>query len=178
MVPNFLMFIRVKTIKNKKGESYPYAYLVGNKWYKRKSKGKGRGSRQKVIGYLGRVYYFSKANDVSFFDYRKIEDIEEYVKKDRKSIIKDLVEWELFRHNISNEFKVDFAAKKVVKGNKEVTLKLNEGFLNSYTLGRLLGFRFRGNEREDGVRLARAFIEAGIEVPKEVFVGIFGKVYK
>jgi len=173
------MFIRVKNIKNKKGKVYPYAYLVDNKWYKRGNKEKGRGSRQKVKKYLGRVYSFSKENDKGFFEHLKIEDIEGYVKNDKNKIINDMVEWEFFRHNIDKEeFFVDFSNKKVLRWDKEVSLKLNEGLLNSYTLSRLSRFKFTGEEREDGFKMAKYFVEAGIEVPKEVFVGIFNKVYK
>ena len=173
------MFIRVKNIKNKKGKAYPYAYLVDNKWYKRGNKGKGKGSRQKVVKYLGRVYPFSKVKDVEFFSHLKVEDIEEYLKKDKNKMINDLIGWELFRHDIDKEeFFVDFSNKKVLRCDKEVSLKLNEGLLNSYTLGRLWRFRFTGEEREDGFKMAKYFVEAGLEVPKEVFVGIFGKVYK
>lgn len=174
------MFIRIKNIKNKKGKVYPYAYLVDNKWYKRGTKSKSKGSRQKVNRYLGRVHSFSKAKDVYFFDYLRIDDIDDFIlENDKNKIIKKLVEWEFFRHDIDKkEFFVDFSNKKVMKGKKEVSLKLNEGLLNSYTLGKLLKFRFRGEEREDGFRMAKYFVEAGLEVPKEVFVGIFGKVYK
>jgi len=172
------MFIRVKNIKNKKGKVYPYAYLVGNKWYKRGNKEKGKGSRQKVIKYLGRVYPFSKVKDAGFFDYLEVEDVEKYLGQWKNKIINELVEWELFRHDIDkNEFLIDNSCK-VLKKDKEVSLKLNEGLLNSYTLGRLLRFRFTGEEREDGFRMAKYFVEAGIEVPKEVFVSIFDKVYK
>ncbi|MBL7054170.1 hypothetical protein ISS05_00240 [Candidatus Woesearchaeota archaeon] len=174
------MFIRVKNIKNKKGKIYPYAYLVDNKWYKRSVKGKGKGSRQKVKKYLGRVYSFSKVKDVDFFEYLKIDNIDAYLDKNYKEkILKNLVEWEFLRYDVDkSEFSVDFLNKKVSKGNREVSLKLNEGLLNSFTLGRLLRFRFKGDEREDGYNLAKAFVEAGIEIPKEVFVGIFSKVYK
>lgn len=169
------MFIRIKNIKNKKGKVYPYAYLVDNKWYKRGTKSKGRGSRQIVKGYLGRVYSFSKAKDVDFFEHFRINDVNEYLNKNYKEkIMKNLVEWEFFRHDIKKEeFFVDFFNKKVRRGKKEVSLKLNEGLLNSYTLRRLLKFRFKGDEREDGFRLAKAFVEAGLEVPKEVFVSMF-----
>lgn len=171
------MFIRIKNIKNKKGRVYPYAYLVGNKWYKRGGNGKDKGSRQRVIGYLGRVHSFSKVKDDDFFEYLKVEDIEKYVSKGKNKAIKDLVEWEFYRHGVDG-FKVDFRNSKVIREGKEVSLKINEGFLNSWTLNRLLRFRFKGEDREDGLRLAKAFVEAGLEVPKEVFVGIFNKVFK
>ena len=57
-----------------------------------------------------------------------------------------------------------------MKNKKAVSLKLNEGFLNNYTLRRL--FSLRSN---DSYYLAKCFVEAGIEVPKEVFVGLFSE---
>ena len=159
-------FIRTKKINGKE-----YAYLVKNKWYKRKVKDKGKGPRQRVAKYLGRVYNFDKVNDVDFYNFKKINDLGKYLENNKNKVFRDLVEWELFRHNIDNkEFFIDFDNKKIMKSDKEVSLRMNEGFLNSFTLGRLFGLR-----SDDSYYLAKCFVEAGIEVPKEVFVGIFGK---
>src|SRR3990167_7057970 len=126
-----MAFLRVKKINNAK-----YLYLVGNKWYKRKAKGKGKGPRQKVIKYLGKVYSFEKANNSDFHYFKNINNIEEYIKNNEKSsIIRDLVEWELHRHDINkNEFSIDLKNKKIIKNGKEASLAMNEGFLNGYTL--------------------------------------------
>ncbi len=167
------MFLRIKKINNAE-----YVYLVDNKWYKKKTKGKGKGPRQKVKRYLGRVYSFEK-KEGNFLTFKKIENLEQYLENNEKEgIIKDVVEWELSRHNIKKEYLIDFGKKKVLKGKKEVSLALNEGFLNSYTLARLLKFKFGHDTEKAGLDFAKCFVEAGIEVPKEVFVGIFGKVYK
>ena len=164
-----MSFIRTKKIDGKE-----YAYLVSNKWYKRKHKGKNRGPRQKVSKYLGRVCSFNKVNNNDFYNFKKINNIEQYLKKNNNSknrIFKDLIEWELFRHNIDkNDFTIDFGNKKIMKNNKMVSLRMNEGFLNSFTLSRL--FNITSN---DSYYLAKCFVEAGIEVPKEIFVGVFGK---
>ena len=164
-----MSFIRIKTISGKR-----YAYLVENKWYKRGYKSKGKGPRQRVSKYLGRVYDFEKANDVDFYTFKKIEDLEEYLKKNPKNeVFKDLIEWELFRHNIDkNQFTVDFFNKKIVnKMNKKiVSLKINEGFLNSFTLSRLFNLK-----SGDSYYLAKCFVEAGVEIGQDVFVGVFGK---
>ncbi|MCH8003059.1 MAG: hypothetical protein IH934_00370 [Nanoarchaeota archaeon] len=162
-----MSFIRVKKIAGKE-----YAYLVENKWYKRRHKGKNKGPRQKVSKYLGRVYRFNKEKDIDFFSFKNINNLEQYLKNNNKNkIFRDLVEWELFRHNINNkEFIIDFTNKKIMKGKKEISLRMNEGFLNSFTLGRL--FNINSN---DSYYLAKCFVEAGIEIPKEVFVGVFGK---
>ena len=169
------MFLRIKKINK-----IQYAYLVDNRWYKRRTKGRGKGPRQKVKRYLGRVYSFGKVGNESFLNFKNIGNIEEYIEKNEKnSIIKELVEWELFRHNINkDEFDIDFNNKKILKNKKEVSLAINEGFLNSYTLARLLDFKFEHDAEKAGLDFAKYFVEAGIEVPKEVFVGIFGKVYK
>ena len=167
------MFLRIKKVNNAK-----YAYLVDNKWYKRKGKGRGKGSRQKVKKYLGRIFEFERANDKEFLIFRNIDNIGDYIKNNEKnSIINDLIQWELFRHNIGDEFDIDTLKGKVLKKDKEISLAMNEGFLNSYTLARLFNFKFDQDEQE-GYKFAQAFVEAGIDVPKDVFVGIFGKVYK
>ena len=159
-------FIRTKKIDGKE-----YAYLVENKWYKRKAKGRGRGPRQRVSKYLGRVYVFDKVNDVDFYNFMKINDLEGYLKNNKSTVFRDLVEWELFRHSINKEdITIDYTNKKILKNNKEISLRMNEGFLNSFTLNRLFGLR-----AGDSYYLAKCFVEAGIQIPKEVFVGVFGK---
>jgi len=147
-------------IRTKKVDGKDYAYLVENKWYKRRFKGKGRGPRQKVSKYLGRVYSFNKKGTIDFFNFKNIENLEYYLKNNgRTKIFKD-----------KEEFTIDFSNKKILKNNKEVSLKMNEGFLNSFTLNRLFNLK-AGNS----YYLAKSFVEAGVEIPKEVFVGLFGK---
>src|SRR3989338_7419963 len=118
-----MSFIRTKKIDGKE-----YAYLVENKWYKHSFKGKGRGPRQKVSKYLGRVHSFNKTDNTGFFNYKKINDLEQYLKNGNKQkIFKDLVEWELSRHSINKEeFTIDFNNKKIMRGNKEISLRMNE----------------------------------------------------
>ena len=160
-------FTRIKKINNAE-----YAYLVENKWYKRGFKSKGKGSRQTVSKYLGKVYSFNKGNEQDFFQYKNINDAKQYlIDNNSEEIIKDLIRWELYRHNIDiNEFNINFSNKKVMKGKKEVSLRINEGFLNSYTLRRLFNLK-----KEDSFYLAKCFVEAGIEIPKEIFVGLFSE---
>ena len=55
---------------------------------------------------------------------------------------------------------------------------INDGFMCNLTLKNLLEFKAEGDEQNDGYRLARAFVEAGIKVPQDVFVSVFGKIYK
>mgnify|MGYP001617199040 CR=1 FL=1 len=164
-----MAFIRTKKIDGKE-----YAYLVENKWYKRKHKGKNKGPRQRVNKYLGRVYSFNKTENIDFFTFKKINNLEKYLKNNsnnKNNVFRDLIEWELSRHNINKEeFTIDFLNKTILKNNKGISLRMNEGFLNSFTLERLFNLK-----SGDSYYLAKCFVEAGIEVPKEVFVGVFGR---
>lgn len=164
-----MAFIRTKKIAGKE-----YAYLVENRWYKRKHKGKNKGPRQRVNKYLGRVYSFNKTENINFFTFKKIDHLEQYLKNNfnnKNNVFRDLIEWELYRHGINKEeFTIDYSNKKIMKGNKEISLRMNEGFLNGFTLARLFNLKYG-----DSYYLAKCFVEAGIEVPKEVFVGVFGR---
>ncbi|MBS3097979.1 hypothetical protein J4209_04255 [Candidatus Woesearchaeota archaeon] len=179
-----LVFIRKKKIQNKE-----YAYIVENRWKKRVSKGSKKGARQKVKGYLGRVHRPEARQDVNFFSHFSIANVEDYIANNEKiTIIKDLVRFELIRHGfeeagklLSNEdifFDLD-SNEFFAKDNKakKIVLELNEGFMCKETIENLLNLKVRGGE-DAGYKLANAFVEAGIAVPKEVFVGFFSKVFK
>ena len=163
-----MSFIRIKKIRSKE-----YAYLVENEW-------KHKGSRQKVKGYIGSVYRFDLNKDIEFLHFVKSQSVEEYInQRDIKKIIDDLIKWEFFKFGISSEqFYINFNEKKIQKGKKQVALLINSGFMCSLTLKNLLEFEAEDNEANDGYRFARAFVEAGIKVPEEIFVGMFGKFYK
>ena len=163
-----MTFFRIKKIKGKE-----YAYVVENYWRK-------KGSRQKVIGYLGRTYKFELKNNVEFLEHYNIEDLQSYIEMNKKNkIIKDLVEWELFKFGINKEgFHVDFDNTKILKNKKNVVLAINEGYLCSLSFKNLIAFKIENDEQQDGYRFARAFVEAGIKVPQDIFVALFGKLYK
>jgi len=167
------MYIRAKKIKGKE-----YAYLIQSRWRKRNNNGK-KGPRQKVKGYLGRVYGFDVKERVDFFELFSIKNVDEYVKKNgKRKIIKDLIEWEVHKHKINKkDFLVDLKDNKIMKDNKNVVIKINEGYLCGETIKRLFNFRNKEEERE-GYRLAKRFVQAGIKVPNEVFVGYFEKMNK
>ncbi len=162
-----MSFFRIKKINGKE-----YAYIVENKWHR-------KGSRQKVKGYVGRVHRFNLKSNVGFLEHLNIENAEAYLQdNDFKKIINGLAEWEILRHGVNKEeFAIDLNSIKIKKSNKDVALHINEGFLCGHTLKNLIEFK-AVDEQSDGYRLARAFVEAGIKVPQEVFVGLFGKVHK
>ena len=163
-----MAFFRIKKIKGKE-----YAYIVENRW-KRKT------SRQKVKGYIGRAYRFDLRNNMDFFEYFKIENAQDYIERNQKNrIINDLIEWEIYRFGIDkNEFLVDLDNKKIQKKKKNVAFLINEGFMCNLTVKNLLDFKPENDEQADGYRLARSFVEVGIKVPQEIFIGFFGKLYK
>lgn len=174
-----MAFFRIKKIKGKE-----YAYVVENEWSAvPKSLGtlsgmKPKGSRQKVKGYLGKAYRFDAKNNSDFLEFVKAGNFQEYLEKNG-NVIFDLIEWELFRNGIDKkEFLIDIADKKVQKNGKNVALLINEGYLCSMTLRNLLEFKPEPGGPNEGYRFARAFIEAGIKVPKDVFIGLFGRLYK
>lgn len=172
------MFIRIKKIKK-----FEYAYKVKNVWSK-------KGTRQKVKGYLGRVYKFEKTKDIAFPDFiskiKKIKNVNEYIKKSKfNDIVLDLVKWEFFRHgfNVTNS---KYRNKKIIleiKDNsifnkkKEVVLMINDGFLCGETIKNLLNFKAKEEEEEIGIDLANVFVGAGIGIEKDVFVKLFEKYF-
>jgi hypothetical protein len=183
-----MSFIRIKEIGKRGGKKYRYAYLVSNKWKKSISGGK-RGSRQKVSKYLGRVVCFEKQKDIGFFEYilKNEKDISRYLEKTKKDIVEDLVKYELFLRGFV--VGVDSITKEGVcfemQNHKficesgcedKAAIEMNEGFLCNHTLTELINFRAcDDDEHVVGIKLAKCFLEAGLNVPKEVFIAYFNK---
>ena len=70
---------------------------------------------------------------------------------------------------------------KISSGKKEVTLKINDGYMNSFTLKELLNIQLSKKteeQRQAATQLANAFVNAGIQVPQDIFIEIFQKVYQ
>tara|TARA_Y100000031_G_C8178793_1_gene365426 strand:+ start:119 stop:634 length:516 start_codon:yes stop_codon:yes gene_type:complete len=159
-------FVRIKKISNKE-----YAYLVENTWKKRK-----KSSRQKSLKYLGRVFRLEKANELNYvFD----EAL------DFKKAVLDLIKSELKCFSFIGEDKlknedliVDFSNHKVYseKNNKEITIKMNEGYFNSYSLKKVLSFTPEGDMNEIAFSLANSFVAAGIDIPKDIFINLYHKL--
>ncbi len=169
-----MSFVRVKKIKGNE-----YAYLVENSWSGQKN------SRQKVKEYLGRIFSFPKGTESDFNVYQKISSLEEYVHKTQsKKILRDLIEWEFHRHRIDTTvFLFNDSTGEIVKGGKKVCIRLNQGVLCGPTYLRLLNFTpliEADDTSEDpekrGLKLARAFVDCGIEIPSYLFVSYFQKV--
>jgi len=157
-----MAFYRVKKIKGK-----PYLYIVNNKWTK-------KGPRQKVSKYIGRVYSFTKSLDKSFKDYIGKETSIYLYENSKEEIISDLIRWELYKHRVRG-INIDIKKRSITRNGRKVAIRINEGFLCDESLTSLIDFVPEGN-KNDGFRLAKAFVDAGIAVPKDVFVETFKKV--
>lgn len=182
-----MAFIRIKKIKG-----IEYAYIVENTWQENKV-------RQKVKKYLGKVHKFErkKFNDeqeeLADFVAFVHDELEHYLAvAEPKKILLDIVKWELSNHGFkaeekNNELWIDnkdkrcrFDEKKiaVVNNNKSaVALGFNDGLLNTFKLRRLFKLNYTGEEHEVGYKLAKDCVELGLKVPKEVFIGLFEKMY-
>ena len=162
-----MAFIRVKKIKNKE-----YAYLVENDWKK-------KGSRQKVKEYLGKICRFEFQKNIGFLEYLGISNFQSFIESSNKEgIINNLIEWEFSKYNVDkSQYLIDLSKGVINKNNRNVVFMINDGFMCNLTLKNLIEFKPTGDEENDGYRLARAFVEAGIKVPQEIFVGLFGKLY-
>lgn len=84
------MFVRKKKVKG-----YEYAYLVENRWMKRKKRAKQSSGK-----YLGRVLSLGKSSG-DFVSFYKIKNVEDYVSGRKfRDVVVDLISFEL----ISREF--------------------------------------------------------------------------
>ena len=161
-----MAFFRIKKIKG-----IEYGYIVENEW-------KGNASRQRVKGYLGKIYRFKLINDRDFLDFLGLLELDKYVQEnDPKKIITDLIDWELWRFGINKlDFLIDYKNLIIQKSGRKVTLAVNGGFLCDCTLKNLLDFKPVGDQKTVAYRLARAFVESGIKVPYDIFASIFQKL--
>jgi len=159
------IFIRTKKISGKE-----YAYLVKNIWTK-------KGTRQKAIGYLGRVNQIPKQSKKSFILNPKDSP---------KTIVHNLIIHELLNHNFQQKNN-QFIYKKIIfnpkdysfsSRKKQVVLKLNNEYMCQHTLKQLSTFNYFGDEEQVGMALAKAIVTAGLTIPQEAFIHLFEKVYK
>jgi len=157
-------FIRIKKVK-----AYEYAYLVENSWKKRK-----KSSRQKTMKYLGRVHKLEQKYD------SEVELKDASVREQLKQLLINHLEDYGFEkkenNHILENFSIDTNNHSVQKSKREISLQMNEGFMNSYTLKNLINFKPAGDEQEIAYNFANAFVSAGINVPQETFIQLYSKL--
>lgn len=160
-----MVFVRTKTIKGK-----PYAYLVENKWTL-------RGSRQISTKYLGRVISLQKVRDLPFSTYFPEYSIQQ---KNKKELLRDALMVTLLGYGFQLQ-KRTLRCKNIVldletmtlkqKSGKAIALALGEGILCSETIARISNYA--KSEDDEGYMLAKHCIEAGLNIPKELFVALY-----
>jgi hypothetical protein len=174
-------FVRVKRSKKKDGNLVEYAYIVEN----RRAWGK---VKQKSKKYLGRVYRYEPINVAEFYEFHSIipEEVEDYFNNNSvKDILIDLIEVELYKHGFTkvegkkwlwqnNGIFVDLRENKFYSSRGIAALGFNNGYLCQHYVSKLMNFRI--DSEEDAVKLAKTLVEAGLDVPKEIYVGIFNKL--
>ncbi len=159
------MFIRKKRIKNSE-----YAYLVSSEWTP-------LGPRQKVSKYIGKIVYINVKGIPSFS-----ADMDSFFS--RAEIISYIIEQNLLFCGFQKEgnllknekIHLDIKERKIISSKRTLVLSLNEGFLCKDSIDQLFDFQERGDS-DVGKKLATLLVNAGLVVPKEVFVSLYEKFY-
>ncbi len=170
------MFVRVKKRKGKN-----YAYLVKNEWT-------SRGTRQKVIKYLGGVVGIEKKNPANF-------NVDELIKSNAEEFIKKTIQNELKSLGFIDEKNtmrfggVEYNKKtqEIKKDGKRAVIKNNEGFICEDTIKDLLKFvkkdyktLKKGTKTETKnfiiKNLANKFLEAGLPANENYFIILADKI--
>ena len=159
-------FVRIKKIKGTE-----YGYLVENSWT-------DRGSRQKVKAYLGRIIKPTKGADITMPDLSGLSYVD---------AVKTVAKWTLLSHGFQEGSEsmlmqgtvlADLGEHKIINKTNPAVIAMNEGFLCKHTLQQALEFIPSSSiEEQIGAELANVLLEAGLSVPREVFVQLFDKVH-
>jgi len=159
-----MAFVRVKRISGNE-----YAYLVENSWTE-------KGGRQKVAEYLGKVHKPNKVKSESLANFLKITNLGKYIRDNEfKKIAADLIKLEMHNHDVKiDDFSINFEDISVKNDRgKNVVVAMNNGFLCSYTLKRLVGYK--PDQDYSGYLLADLITAAGIVPEQDIFIEIYGK---
>lgn len=168
------MFVRKKRINNQE-----YAYAVTNRWTK-------RGSRQKAT-YIGKILSPYVVNPISLQEHLEANPILLFKGERRGTIIDALVSHTLRQRGFTKKTIKDIGAVwqdgtyyyqdryvRKITTKKEAVIEAHEGFLCAHTLQKLLYAKITGyDEREQGIKLAKLILEAGLHVDETVFVALF-----
>jgi hypothetical protein len=152
------LFVRIKRIKGQE-----YGYLVENSWT-------GEGTRQRVTGYLGKILRPVRVKSEALAP----NPAEHVSKTSYPELMKQLVLLELSNHELDGKVSVDFENYAVGDGKKKIVLAINDGFLCSHSLKRLLSYL--PDEDYTGFLMADLITGAGIKVEKDVFIALFEKL--
>lgn len=153
------MFVRTKKVNN----AY-YAYLVENTWKK-------NAAHQKVKAYLGKVIELKQIKNAPL----------EWSKK-KKELLKNIIKTELlcldFTKRTKNIFHkddiiVNLSNKTVTKKNKNIVLKINDGYLHSFSIKEILKIKHHESEKKPGMNIANILTKAGVKISQENFIKLY-----
>ena len=168
------MFLRKKRINNQY-----YAYAVTNRWTK-------EGSRQKAT-YVGKILIPFVVEPLSLDEHLEADPITAFKEQRRGVIIDSLVTHALRQRGFTlktiegigtvwqdeTHYYQDRCIRKITT-KKEVVIEAHEGFLCAHTLQKLLYAKITGyDEREQGIKLAKLVLEAGLHIDEAIFVVLF-----
>ena len=171
------MYIRIKQLKNQE-----YAYLIENQWNKKEKK-----IKKKVRAYLGKIYRPQRTNNLNLKQAINKELNEYFSRTELRCILLDLIKLELINHNFKqiNEtlenypIQINLTTLKIYNKNtnKTITLQINQGFLNEFTINELFNFKPSQNKEDIklGKILAKKLALTGISIKPEEFVSLFRK---
>ncbi|HLP80193.1 MAG TPA: hypothetical protein VK158_06145 [Acidobacteriota bacterium] len=158
-----MVFIRVKTISGKK-----YAYSVESVWKK-------VGTRQKVKGYLGKVYFLSETPALTTFD----------LTKPYAGFLDALLvqlgftaTGSIFTRKVSDGAREKTIVVDLEKGTvrdedkAERVLAVNDGYLCTDTLTEVKA-ALEQSKSTTGEALAQSLVNAGFRIAPECFVAVF-----
>ena len=160
------MFVRAKTIKGIK-----YGYLVENKWQKGKVK-------QTVKKYLGKINPLPTIEDVGVVNILQDKKPSENI---QNIIINDLLSRGFTKKNktlIYENICVNLEEGTIIQKNKPCVIILNKRYVYGGLLRELIDFfEPETNDDKPGRKLAKAFRNAGIVIPKESFIDLYKLLY-
>jgi len=164
------MYIRIKSKKCKKGQlDYAYQVLAYRST---------KGPRQKIICYLGRIFYPGRNNlHITEFLYGK--NLEDYFKdKSLSETVNVLLEYELTRHGFKadkgiftkDSIIVDLSSNNVIHDGKNVVLGINQGFMCSKTIQQIKKLIYSKSNIKN---IIKSIILVGIILDEDLFTTIF-----
>ncbi|MBI4175887.1 MAG: hypothetical protein HY518_01675 [Candidatus Aenigmarchaeota archaeon] len=156
-------------VRKKLNHGQHYAYLVRSSWVA------GKGPRQKVGKYLGKVVKPERTGTELF----KMNE-ETLAKAQFKEMATALLLHELKQHGfgekegmlVGGDIAVDSGFRVTRKGRPAV-LELNNGFLSEETIQYLLNYSAEKDPK--GEELARRLVGAGVAASEEAFIALFEK---
>jgi hypothetical protein len=156
-----MSFVRLKTIAG-----HQYAYLVDNYWTP-------KGSRQRTKAYLGRAIIVTNTVEVSY----------DTPPTDYKTLITWLITKELQKKGFAGkkilkyeDIRADLNKGKITRKKKNIVIPNHEGFISEHTYNTLKKYTPKKEHYEK--ELAQHILEAGINMPKDLFIRIIEALKK